>query len=81
MPLPPLKQVAQWLVIQTETTSLGVEERFLKTKRAAPLHHETFTIDRVEARSSFFSEMQSYWSMPMNEMTIVSALAVTKGKF
>lgn len=79
LPLPPLKQVAQWLVIQSEKTSLGVEERFLKTKSAGPVHHETFTIDRVEARSSFFSEMQSYWNMPMNEMTIVSALAVTKG--
>ena len=80
LPLPPLKHVAQWLVIQTETTSLPYEERFLKPKRAVTVSHEYFDLDRVEARSTFFSEMQSYWNMPLNEMTIISALAVTKGK-
>ncbi|KAE8748569.1 hypothetical protein FOCC_FOCC004745 [Frankliniella occidentalis] len=79
LPLPPLKQVAQWLVIQTQISSLGVEERFLKTKRPVSVPHEIFNVDKVEARSTFFSEMQSYWNMPVNESTIISGLAVTKG--
>lgn len=77
--LPPLKLVAQWLVVQTQTTSLGVEERLIKVKKAVTVPHENFTLDRVEARSSFFSEMQSYCRMPMNDNTIVTGLAVTKG--
>lgn len=79
MSLPPLKQVAQWLVIQTETASVPYEERFLKAKKAVTVPHEYFALDRVETRSRYFSEMQSYWSMPLNEMTIISGLAVTKG--
>lgn len=54
--------------------------RLLKAKKAISVPNEIFNIDRVEARSKFFSEMQSYWNIPLNETTIISDLAVTKGK-
>ena len=36
-------------------------------------------LDKVEARSSCFTELQSYWTIPMGDTGVVSALAVTKG--
>lgn len=80
LPLPSLKHIAQWHVIQSQTSTLEVVGRLLKAKKPIAVPNEIFNIDRVEARSKFFSEMQSYWNIPLNETTIISDLAVTKGK-
>jgi predicted TIM-barrel fold metal-dependent hydrolase len=41
-------------------------------------HHR---LDRVEARAAVFTEMQSYWSIPIKETAVVAGLAVSKGKY
>nr|CAD7437743.1 unnamed protein product [Timema bartmani] len=35
-------------------------------------------LDRVEARATSFSEMQSYWSVPFHENSIIAGLTVSK---
>jgi hypothetical protein len=60
---------------------LAVEERFLKMKDPQILRQYRHPLDRVEARAAVFSEMQSYWSIPMKETAIVAGLTVSKGKY
>jgi hypothetical protein len=60
---------------------LAVEERFLKMKDPQILRQYHHPLDRVEARAAVFSEMQSYWSIPIKETAIVAGLTVSKGKY
>lgn len=60
---------------------LAVEERFLKMKEAHILRQNHHPLDKIEARAAVFSEMQSYWSIPVKETAIVVGLAVSKGKY
>jgi hypothetical protein len=63
------------------TSQLAVEERFLKMKDPQILRQYHHPLDRVEARAAVFSEMQSYWSIPVKETAIVAGLTVSKGKY
>lgn len=36
-------------------------------------------LDRIEARSALFTELQSYWTVPLNNISVVVGLAITKG--
>lgn len=40
-------------------------------------------LDRIEARSALFTELQSYWTIPLNNVnnniSVVAGLAITKG--
>lgn len=36
-------------------------------------------LDRIEARSALFTELQSYWTVPLNNISVVAGLAITKG--
>jgi hypothetical protein len=60
---------------------LAVEERFLKMKDPQILRQYHHPLDRVEARAAVFSEMQSYWSIPIKETAIVAGLTVSKSKY
>lgn len=38
------------------------------------------TLDRIEARSAWFTELQSYWTVPIGENSTVTALTVANGR-
>lgn len=41
---------------------------------------ENRAIDRVEARSAWFTELQSYWTVPISDSGSVGAITVSKGE-
>ena len=43
----------------------------------APMH--SYTLDRNDARSTVFSELEAYWTIPLHETSIISDVGVTKG--
>jgi hypothetical protein len=71
-----------WTVMGSlHRTQLAVEERFLKVNAPQILRQYSHRLDRVEARAAVFSEMQSYWSIPIKETGVVSGLVVSKGMY
>ncbi|KAK0097221.1 hypothetical protein PV326_002877 [Microctonus aethiopoides] len=76
--LPELKYGGSWNVSQNKVT-IPVQERLVKLKSPTYLERKIDRLDRVEARSAWFTEVQSYWSIPCSESGYVGAIAVTKG--
>jgi hypothetical protein len=62
-------------------TQLAVEERFLRMDAPQILRQYHHHLDRVEARAAVFTEMQSYWSIPIKESGVVGGLVVSKRKY
>jgi len=62
-------------------SQLAVEERFLKMNAPQILRQYHHHLDRVEARATVFTEMQSYWSIPIKESGVVAGLVVSKGRY
>lgn len=82
LPLPLVHLAGQWTVVHSlKSPQLAVEERFLKMKDSKILRQYHHPLDRVEARAAVFSEMQSYWSIPIKETAIVAGLTVSKGRY
>ncbi|XP_021936474.1 von Willebrand factor A domain-containing protein 8 isoform X2 [Zootermopsis nevadensis] len=80
LPLPLVQLAGGWTIMHSlPPTQLAVEERFLKMKEAHILKQNNHPLDKVEARAAVFSEMQSYWSIPIKETAFVVGLAVSKG--
>ena len=44
------------------------------------MYIDSNSMEKTEARSMMFSEMESYWTLPLRENAIVTDVAVTKGK-
>ena len=81
-PLPPAQLAGGWAVKHfRQPIQLSVEERFLKMKDPRVLRQYHHPLDRVEARAATFSELQSYWSVPIQETAVVAGLTVTKGGY
>ncbi|KAJ9594055.1 hypothetical protein L9F63_014532, partial [Diploptera punctata] len=79
-PLPPAKLAGGWTVKHSkQPVQLSIEERFLKMKNSRFLRQYYHPLDRVEARAAVFSELQSYWSIPLKETAVVAGLTVSKG--
>ncbi|XP_064614845.1 von Willebrand factor A domain-containing protein 8-like [Liolophura sinensis] len=85
-PLPKFEFAGIWNVStsegrkKTSVMSCPVESRTLGIKGPVQLTVEQFSLDRTEARSSLFTEQQSYWTIPMHDTNIISDLAVRKGE-
>jgi hypothetical protein len=62
-------------------SQLSVEERFLKMNAPQILRQYHHHLDRVEARAAVFTELQSYWSIPIKETGVVAGLVVSKGRY
>ncbi|XP_076231251.1 von Willebrand factor A domain-containing protein c12.2 [Calliopsis andreniformis] len=73
--LPNNKISATWS-ISNQQQVLPVQERYIKLKSPIKLTQTTLPLDRVEARSALFTELQSYWTVPVNESGVVAALSV-----
>lgn len=41
---------------------------------------QKFKLEKEESRSTTFSEQEAFWSLPMNETTVISDIAVTKAE-
>ncbi|XP_011166750.2 von Willebrand factor A domain-containing protein 8 isoform X1 [Solenopsis invicta] len=78
IPLPEMKVCGSWNVSST-FQNIPVQERYVKLKPPTfPAQYDR-TLDRVEARSAWFTELQSYWTIPISENSTVTALAVANG--
>ncbi|XP_012062470.1 PREDICTED: von Willebrand factor A domain-containing protein 8 [Atta cephalotes] len=78
IPLPEMKICGSWRVLNT-FQNISVQERYVKLKPPTfPAQHDR-TLDRIETRSAWFTELQSYWTIPINENSVVTALTVANG--
>ncbi|XP_032686011.1 von Willebrand factor A domain-containing protein 8 [Odontomachus brunneus] len=76
--LPEMKICGSWNVLNA-FVSVPVQERHVKLKSPVfPVQNDR-TLDRVEARSAWFTEVQSYWTIPISENSTVTALTVANG--
>ncbi|PSN51375.1 von Willebrand factor A domain-containing protein 8, partial [Blattella germanica] len=72
----PANLAGRWTVNHPQPPmQLAVEERFLKISEPRVLRQYHHPLDRVEARAASFSELQSYWTIPLRETAIVAASA------
>lgn len=78
LPLPELKLSSTWN-IQSSRQTIPIQERFFKFKIISSPPQRTLELDKVEARSSWFTELDSYWSLPIDENSTVAALTVSPG--
>lgn len=78
IPLPEMKICGSWNVLST-FQNIPVQERYIKLKQPTFPAQNDRTLDRVEARSAWFTELQSYWTIPISENSTVTALAVANG--
>ncbi|KAK2575217.1 hypothetical protein KPH14_002679 [Odynerus spinipes] len=76
--LPDIKICGSWNVLNAFKT-LPVQERYIKLKALSYPVRSSHVLDRVEARSAWFTELQSYWTIPLSESALVLSLTVTKG--
>ncbi|XP_014598623.1 PREDICTED: von Willebrand factor A domain-containing protein 8 isoform X1 [Polistes canadensis] len=76
--LPEIKVCGSWNVLSTSKV-VPVQERYIKLKTFSYPVQNNYVLDRVEARSAWFTELQSYWTVPLNESGLVVSLTVTKG--
>ncbi|KOC69518.1 Uncharacterized protein KIAA0564 [Habropoda laboriosa] len=58
---------------------LSVQEKYVKFKSPINLTQKALPLDRVEARSALFTELQSYWTVPISNVAVVGGLSVIKG--
>lgn len=76
--LPEKKIHGSWNISNT-FQNISAQERYVKLKSPIfPVQNDR-TLDRVEARSAWFTELQSYWTIPISENSTVTALAVANG--
>ncbi|XP_065352663.1 von Willebrand factor A domain-containing protein 8 isoform X2 [Cloeon dipterum] len=76
-PLPALKMAGHWKTKFGEPDVLEVSERSVKLKGGVRVETHSHLLDRVEARSSSFTEQQFYFSLPLVEPNVVAGAAVT----
>lgn len=76
--LPESKISATWNFSNKQDV-LGVQEKYIKLKPPISLSQKILPLDRVEARSALFTELQSYWTIPISDTAVVAGLSVIKG--
>ncbi|XP_050455261.1 von Willebrand factor A domain-containing protein 8 [Cataglyphis hispanica] len=76
--LPEIKICGSWN-ISNAFQNISAQERYVKLKSPTFPAQNDRTLDRVEARSAWFTELQSYWTIPISENSTVTALAVANG--
>ena len=76
--LPESKISATWNFSNKQDV-LRVQEKYIKLKPPISLSQKILSLDRVEARSALFTELQSYWTIPISDTAVVAGLSVIKG--
>ncbi|XP_076766995.1 von Willebrand factor A domain-containing protein c12.2 [Xylocopa sonorina] len=75
--LPRNKISATWNFSNNQ--ELRVQEKYIKLQSPMNLAQKALPLDRVEARSVLFTELQSYWTVPISKVAVVAGLSVIKG--
>ena len=78
MSLPDSKISAIWN-FSSKQDVLRVQEKHIKLKSPISLEQKILPLDRVEARSTLFTELQSYWTVPISDTAVVAGLSVNLG--
>lgn len=78
MSLPESKISAIWN-FSSKQNVLRVQEKYIKLKSPISLEQKILPLDRVEARSTLFTELQSYWTVPISDTAAVAGLSVNGG--
>ncbi|KAF3429906.1 hypothetical protein E2986_02885 [Frieseomelitta varia] len=78
MSLPESKISAIWN-FSSKQDVLRVQEKYIKLKSPISLEQKILPLDRVEARSTLFTELQSYWTVPISDTAVVAGLSVNLG--
>lgn len=73
-----MKICGSWNVLSA-FQNIPVQERYVKLKPPTFPTQNDRTLDRIEARSAWFTELQSYWTIPISENSTVAALTVANG--
>lgn len=77
--MPKLVKYGSWTTgKQNEAEQIEIKSVKFGTERN--INSTSNTIDHVQARSAFFTELQSYWQLPLPLHSIVHKLAVSKGE-
>ncbi|KAJ8030585.1 von Willebrand factor A domain-containing protein 8 [Holothuria leucospilota] len=80
--LPPIKLTSQWLFSDRGNSRrkmiCPVVEKKLRVKGPAYLAPKEFPLERSEARSLEFTEQVTAWTLPLNEMNIPTAMAISQ---
>lgn len=76
--LPENKISSTWN-FSNEQKVLSVQTTNITLKSPISLTQEILPLDRVEARSALFSELHSYWTLPIQQHSIIAGLSVNKG--
>ena len=76
--MPNVKFTGTWS-LSSKGTTIPVEERFVKLRSPVYPDQNFRGLDRVEARSAWFTELQSYWSIPISDAGSIAGIAVSKG--
>ena len=73
-------QLGKWEKSTSASSDLMVSERQLNIRPAVEVKRNHILLDHVKVRSLAFTEMQSYCLIPLDEMGVVTSLAVSKGE-
>ncbi|XP_043278620.1 von Willebrand factor A domain-containing protein 8 isoform X2 [Venturia canescens] len=76
--LPKVTLAETWNV-SSRGKALPVQEKFIKLSSPSYPSRSNRIMDKVEARSSWFTELQNYWYIPLGEASSIGAVAVSKG--
>lgn len=81
-PLPQLVKYGSWDVGGLkEAQKLAMDVMNVKFGQTKSLPFTVTDVDQVQARSAYFTELQSYWLLPLPSHSIVHEMVVTLGEF
>ncbi|PIK51485.1 putative von Willebrand factor A domain-containing protein 8 [Apostichopus japonicus] len=80
--LPPMQLSSQWVFSDRGNTRrkmiCPVQEKKLRVKGPAYLAPKEFPLERSEARSLEFTEQVTAWTLPLSEMNVPTAMAISQ---
>ncbi|XP_076618440.1 von Willebrand factor A domain-containing protein c12.2 isoform X2 [Colletes latitarsis] len=74
----PANRISATWNISNERKVLPVQERYIKLTSPISLVQNVLSLDRIEARSALFTELQNYWTIPIGETSVIAALSVAE---
>ncbi|XP_063429829.1 von Willebrand factor A domain-containing protein 8-like [Mytilus trossulus] len=86
MPLPKFELKGQLQISSqgdrkhTALMTLPMETTNVSMRGPIEIAIQKFKLEKEESRSTTFSEQEAFWSLPMNETTVISDIAVTKAE-
>ncbi|XP_066591206.1 von Willebrand factor A domain-containing protein 8 [Prorops nasuta] len=76
--LPPRKLISNWNISNWQQ-QLSIQGRYIKFQAPTNLIHNFLSLDCVETRSVWFTELQNYWTIPLDTNSIIAGMSLSKG--